>query len=144
MTHNILQYDPASLKSFAASPLCKINRNTRKVLFRHKIWRPNSTASDFLSSISDSGKNHNIPKPCPTRKYNFVTPPKPFPPWKCNSVTPPKPFPPRKCNSVTPPSTKMCVINAQSCRAKSESLLCHLMEDNIDILAITETWLQDH
>ena len=123
-----LQYDSNELKSLASSPLCKITRSTRKTLFRHYIWRPGSTSSDFLSSISELGKTNN-------KDQDQDQPMRP--PQRAS------PCPPRNSLSVTPPSTKMCVLNAQSCKGKNESLLCHLRENSLDILAITETWLQD-
>ena len=37
---------------------------------------------------------------------------------------------------------RVCCINAQSCRNKALAIADHIIEHNIDVMAICETWLK--
>ena len=129
------EHQAEPIKKYTSEELHSLNkagrvpRQTRKVLFRYRIWRPKSRAQTKPEDICQQGISRNPGKiGSQTTKYQASP----------NNTD-------RKEKQERQPlhnHLNVCTVNTQSIRNKTGDVVEHVTSQNIDICAITETWLQ--
>ena len=117
-TQKTIKYSSEMLKHMRSESL-PIKRDIRKRLFKYNIWKPRRS-TDSHSEVTTPVMNN--------RSVNHYT---------LRSI-------PLSDKIHNKPKSLVCSLaNAQSVRNKVDDLLHHAQINDIDILVITETWLQD-
>jgi hypothetical protein len=121
-TKDTFVYNRSTLLSLRNSGT-HINRNVRKQLFKYNLWQPKLTSP--LNSLDASTSS----PPQPTIPAN-------------PSVTSPLSYPTiARHPGIKRNKIKLSLINARSIRNKTAAILHHFHTTNIDICAITESWI---
>ena len=131
-TPGVIKYTPDDLRALReagnASGSLKIKRDVRKKLFYHGIWKPQNgieKGTDDPASHIPTVVNHTNNRRHSTSNMN-------------NIVIKPDTY---ICPSAL--NFNICCLNAQSVVNKTDSLSDYITTNDFDLIALTETWLQE-
>ena len=128
----VVKYDRRQLLQIELNNTAHLNRTVRKTLFHHSIWRPHRRVTSVNSTMDcapncfEEGTDHQIQSSLndeiPSRTLIFI-------PRQSMSILGRRKF------------ASTCLINSRSLRNKATIIKDHIVTNNFDLVAVTETWL---
>ena len=125
-----VRYHRSQLMALNSSKYGKITREVRKCLFHHNLWKPTTCTSDKVST---------------TKKSIYNTPMIQWPKVSQRGVNKQNLRPihrVKECRATSHSSDiTVCCANVRSARNKTSQIANYIIDHDIDIMALTESWL---